>query len=71
MTLPQNASLSIVKTASPTTYADVDDVISYSYLVTNTGHVTLTNAPVTDESCTSRDLPPGASLTCTVSHTVT
>ena len=33
----QSPSLSIVKTATPSPYSAVDDVISYSYLVTNTG----------------------------------
>ncbi|NIQ20711.1 MAG: hypothetical protein GTN95_11190, partial [Gammaproteobacteria bacterium] len=37
----QTPSLAIVKTATPTTYSAVGDVISYSYLVTNTGNVTI------------------------------
>ena len=42
VTAVQNPSLSIVKTASPTTYDAVGNVISYSYLVTNSGNVSLT-----------------------------
>ena len=39
-------ALSLVKTASPLTYDSVGDVISYSYLVTNTGNVSFAG-PVT------------------------
>ena len=41
------AGLTLDKTATPTTYDAVGDVISYSYLVTNTGNVTLTGVTVT------------------------
>ena len=37
----QSPALTIVKTATPTTYSTVGAVISYSYLVTNSGNVTL------------------------------
>ena len=55
--VPQDPKLAIVKTATPTTYNAVDQVISYSYLVTNTGNVTLsgpftvTDDRRTDEAC--------------------
>jgi hypothetical protein len=55
----------------------VGDVIGYSFLVTNTGNVTI-SGPITvaddkatDESCPAGDLAPGASTTCTASYTIT
>ena len=43
----------LVKTATPTTYRRVGNVISYSYMVTNTGNVTLTGPfTVTDDKAT-------------------
>ena len=61
---------------TPATYDDVGDVIAYSYLVTNTGNVTMTG-PVTvaDDRATcdvpGQGLAPGASVTCTATYTVT
>jgi uncharacterized repeat protein (TIGR01451 family)/LPXTG-motif cell wall-anchored protein len=60
--------------------AEVGDEIDYSIVTTNTGEVTLTGVTVTDSlitdlSCTwpgtEGTLAPGASVTCTGSHTVT
>src|SRR5262249_42462397 len=41
-TAASGPSLSIVKTANPTTYSVVGAVITYSYKVTNNGNVTIT-----------------------------
>ncbi len=78
VTATQNPALTIVKTATPTTYDSVGDVISYSYLVTNTGNVTLSGPftvsddKATDETCpATASLAPGASITCTASYTIT
>ncbi len=65
-----------MKTATPTTYNAVGNVISYSYLVTNTGNVTLTDAiTVTDDkttvTCGTTLLAPGGTITCTASYTIT
>ena len=71
------ATLSLLKTATPTTYSAVDEVISYSFLVTNTGNVpisgliTIDDNLVTDDSCPAGDLSPGASTTCTALYTIT
>ena len=73
----QSPALTIVKTATPTTYNSVGDVIGYSYLVTNSGNVTLSGPftvsddKATDESCpVTASLAPGASITCTASYTI-
>ena len=72
----QSPALTIVKTATPTTYSAVDDVINYSYLVTNTGNVTISAISVSDdqaanESCAVTELAPGENTTCTASDTIT
>ena len=74
----QTRSLAIVKTATPQTYNAVNQIISYSYLVTNNGNVTLagpftvSDDKATDESCpATASLAPGASITCTASYTIT
>ena len=69
-------ALSLVKAATPATYSAVGDVISYSYLVKNTGNVTLAGpVTVTDDkatvTCPAGGLAPGASMTCTASYTIT
>ena len=65
-------------------YAAVDDVISYQYVVTNSGNVvlagpvTVADDQATDESCPAvttvgnldANLDPGEAVTCTGSHTV-
>ena len=74
----QTPALTIVKSASPSTYDHVDQVISYSYLVTNTGNVTLSGPfsvsddKATDESCpATATLAPLGSITCTATYTIT
>jgi uncharacterized repeat protein (TIGR01451 family) len=78
VTAVQNAALTILKTATPTTYSAVGQVINYSYLVTNSGNVTLSGPfTVSDDKTTDEDCPntvslaPGASVTCTASYTIT
>ncbi|MBM3500844.1 MAG: hypothetical protein FJX74_19470, partial [Armatimonadetes bacterium] len=71
-------ALTIVKTAAPGTYSAVGQVISYSYLVTNSGNVNL-NGPFSvsddraaDETCpATATLAPGDSITCAATYTIT
>src|SRR5262249_6752915 len=69
-------ALTLVKSATPTTYDHVGQLISYSYAVTNTGNVTLLGQiSVTDDKLSvtcppTTALAPGQSVTCTASHAV-
>ena len=74
-TILRNPELSLVKSASPTTYNAVNAEITYSYVVTNDGNVTITNLAVTDNkiatvTCSTTSLAPGASTTCTATYTI-
>jgi large repetitive protein len=74
--LTAGPALTLVKTANPTTYATVGQTISYSYLATNTGNVTLNTLAITDDriasvSCPVTTLAPAASTTCTGSYAIT
>jgi uncharacterized repeat protein (TIGR01451 family) len=74
---PPGPFLTLLKTADPTTFNWVGDVISYSYELTNTGDVTLEGPfTVTDDKATvtcpdTASLAPTESITCTASYTVT
>ena len=68
----------LVKTANPQAYLDVGDVIVYTFAVTNTGNVTLTNLVINDPltgsvnlSVTPSTLAPGESGTTSATYTIT
>ena len=70
------SSLSLVKSTTSSGYGSAGQVISYSYMVTNTGTTTLSSVSVNDNLvasviCPSVSLAPGASETCSGSYTVT
>jgi hypothetical protein len=78
------AALTIVKTASLSAISTVGQTVTYSFLVTNTGNVTLTNVTpqegafsgsgtLSAPSCpaAAASMLPGARVTCTASYTVT
>ncbi len=73
----QDISLTIVKSSVDTSYVAVGDELDYSYLVTNTGNVTIDSVAVADDnvdaapSCPATSLAPSASTTCTAVYTVT
>jgi hypothetical protein len=80
---PVPPSVTIAKSANITSYSSPGTPVTYSYLVTNTGHGTLSNVTVTDPmsglssincgSGTNVDatLTAGSSVTCTASYTTT
>ena len=72
LTVPANSlpNIDIVKSANVSTVANEDDPILYSFLVTNSGNVTLTTVGVTDAAvgnvtCPVTTLAPGEFTTCT------
>ena len=75
--IKQSPSMTLKKSSTTSSANTTGQVIPYSYLVTNTGNVTLTSITVSDNntdagpSCPHSSLAPGASETCTAQHTVT
>ncbi|PZX48555.1 DUF7507 domain-containing protein, partial [Algoriphagus chordae] len=71
----QSASITIEKVADKEFVQDVDEVITYTLTVQNTGNVTLTNVivddPLTGFSSTIESLATGASQVFTTTYTVT
>src|SRR5262249_32297423 len=79
VTAVKNPLLAITKTATESSFSQVGDVIHYQIQATNTGNVTLTNVTVSDPQVTNlscqpgnpvASLAPGASITCSASHTI-
>lgn len=84
VTIPEtpNPGATVVKTASPGTVTAAGQVVTYSFVVTNTGNVTLSNPEVDDTDfsgtgdlskvdCPATSLVPGQAETCTATYTVT
>ena len=77
VTADKKPALTIVKTATPGTYDTLGQAISYSYLVTNSGNVTLYNISVVDDKAsvtcpsTAAGLAPAGTITCTASYSIT
>ena len=69
--------LTLVKSSTTTEVTTPGQVVPYSYLVTNTGNVTISDLTVSDDNvdadpvCLATTLAPGGSTTCSASHTVT
>jgi hypothetical protein len=69
--------IEVVKTAD-TDSAEVGEVVTYTYVITNTGNVTLTDVTLDDDVIGPIELPvegvtlePGASVTVTATYTIT
>jgi gliding motility-associated-like protein/uncharacterized repeat protein (TIGR01451 family) len=73
----QLPALEITKSADRATYVAPNEIINYTLVVTNTGNVTITGITVNDPNavvtCSGAPyiLAPGATITCTATHTVT
>ena len=75
---PANPAISLNKSASISSYSAAGTLVTYSYMVTNTGNVTLNPVTVTDPmsglspiSCPATSLAPGVPETCTATYTTT
>jgi uncharacterized repeat protein (TIGR01451 family) len=77
--LPAVPRLSVVKSASPAAFTEVDSQIDYTLTLTNIGTATLKDITVSDSletpvcapSLTGLELAPGEQVICTYSHIVT
>jgi uncharacterized repeat protein (TIGR01451 family) len=74
----QQPAISILKSAQPATFGTAGQAITYSYLVTNSGNVTLSKISVNDGlpglsgiDCPSDTLPVGIPEICTATYTTT
>ena len=79
---PIQSSLTVAKSAAPTSITAAGQAVTYSFVVTNTGNSPLTGVSVTDTAftgtgtlgritCPTTTLAAGASTTCTATYTAT
>jgi uncharacterized repeat protein (TIGR01451 family) len=79
---PATPGIMVSKSVTPTVVISSDQDVSYSFVVTNTGNVTLSAVTVTETafsgsgpvpviSCPSGTLAPAATMTCTAPYTTT
>jgi uncharacterized repeat protein (TIGR01451 family) len=77
-TIPQIPAVTVDKSSSTANFDAVGDVLTYSYVITNAGNVTLTGAVSVTDNKTSVACPPvpvgglapGATLTCSATYAV-
>ncbi|MEF2147215.1 DUF7507 domain-containing protein [Aquilutibacter rugosus] len=75
--LPAVPAITVAKSAGAPTGATAGSTISYTFTVTNSGNVTLSGVAISDTqldaaaTCAASTLAPGASTTCTGTHTIT
>lgn len=70
------ASLTLSKKAEPLTFSQIGDVITYTYIIKNTGNITVDNITLIDDvigeiPCPNTTLTPGTSATCIKNYSVT
>jgi len=81
-TTDQTASLSLVKTASPASGVEVGHEVTYTFVVTNTGSVTVSDIAIDERAfsgsgtisaitCDATELAPGASTICEATYEAT
>jgi len=81
VSVTRTPGLSVVKSATPTTVSRAGDRVSYSFVVTNTGNVTMSDIRVQDVlsapagpaltvTCPTQSLVPDGTLTCTADQYV-
>lgn len=83
VTSPASAALAVETTATPATATSAGQVVDYSFLVTNTGNVTVNSVGITPAAFSGAEgapmvtcpaaalsLAPGDDVTCTASHTL-
>ncbi|MBO1740594.1 DUF11 domain-containing protein [Leifsonia sp. TF02-11] len=79
---PSAPSLTLTKTANPTTVTSAGDPVTYTFQITNTGNTTLTGIGVNETAfsgtgtlptpaCDATTLAPAASTQCTTTYSVT
>ncbi len=79
ITAVQSPAITVVKSASPSTFSVAGETINYTFDVTNSGNVTLSSVDVHDTglpglsaiSCPHSTLAAGASQTCTATYVTT
>lgn len=82
VTIPPVAALTLKKTANLTSITTVGQQVEYSFMITNTGNVTVSSVGVDESqfsgtgtlskiSCPTTSLAPGASEVCTATYQVT
>lgn len=69
-----NPTLHIDKTKLTSSYDSANDILGYSYVVTNTGNTVISNIAVTDDkintvTCNPLSLNPGQQSTCSAQYT--
>jgi uncharacterized repeat protein (TIGR01451 family) len=74
-TIPAGPAISLDKQAGIPSGSRAGDTIAYTFVVTNTGNVTLTSVSVADPkvgtvTCPDTTLAPGASTTCSATYTL-